>query len=100
MNDLIGKHVIVRSNLAGVFYGVLSAKDGEELTITNARKFYYFSGANTVEDLAVYGAQNPGECKLTVAVDLIVISKFDQILPCTEESINQNNSIKVWTVKR
>ena len=100
MNDLIGKHVIVRSNLAGVFFGVLSAKDGEELTLKNARKFYYFSGANTVEDLAVYGAQNPDDCKLTVPVETIVISKFEQILPCSKQSINQNNSIEVWTAKR
>lgn|SRR5690606_30063935 len=98
-NSLIGKHVIVRSNLAGVFFGILTKKSGDELTLKNARKFYYFSGANTVEDLAQFGAQNVVNCKLTVAVDYIVISKFEQILPCTKQAINQNNSIPVWSYK-
>jgi len=49
-SNLIGKHVIVRSNLAGVFFGILKDKDGDELTLKDARKFFYFSGANTVEE--------------------------------------------------
>jgi len=95
-NNLIGKHVIVRSNLAGVFFGILTAKEGDEITLSKARKFYYFSGANTVEDLATQGALNINNCKLTVEVEQIVISKFEQILPCTKNAIKQNNSIPVW----
>lgn len=99
-NKLIGTHVIVRSHLAGVFFGVLTAKEGEELTLQDARKFFYFAGANTVEDIATQGALNVHECKLTVPVKTIVISKFDQMLPCTEESIKQINSIPVWKFKK
>lgn len=97
--NLVGKHVIVRSNLAGVFFGILIAKEGDELTLKDARKFYYFSGANTVEDLANQGALNPQNCKLTVSVDEIVISKFEQILPCTKTAVNQIKSIPIWTYK-
>jgi hypothetical protein len=95
-STLIGKYVIVRSNLAGVFFGILTGKEGDELTLKDARKFYYFSGANTVEDLATQGALKPKDCKLTVSVDEIVISKFEQILPCTKESINQIKTIPIW----
>lgn len=95
-SNLIGKHVIVRSNLAGVFFGKLIAKEEDELTLANARKFYYFSGANTVEDLATQGALKVNECKLTTEVKEIVISKFEQILPCTKKAIIQINSIPVW----
>ena len=98
--NLIGKHVIVRSNFAGVFFGILTSKEGTELTLTNARKFYYFSGANTVEDLANKGALNRENCKLTIPVDIIILSNYDQILPCTKESIAQNNSIPTWTYKK
>lgn len=97
--NLIGKYVIVRSNLAGVFFGLLTSKEGDEITLSNARKFYYFSGANTVEDLANKGALNVSNCKVTCTVEVIVISKFEQILPCTKESIKQINSIPVWTYK-
>lgn len=92
----IGKHVIVRSHMAGVFFAILLAKNGQELTLGNARKFYYFSGANTVEDLADKGALNIEECKLTVAIDEIMISDYVQILPCTPKAIKQINSIPVW----
>lgn len=97
---LIGKYVIVRSNLAGVFFGILTHKEGDEITLKDARKFYYFSGANTVEDLAIHGALNINDCKLTVSVSEIVISKFEQILPCTKEAIEQNKSIPVWSAKK
>ncbi len=93
---LIGKHVIVRSNMAGVFFGILTEKNGEEITLKDARKFFYFSGANTVEDLATQGALNAEKCKLTVQVEQIIISDFAQILPCTESAINQINTIPVW----
>ena len=96
-STLIDKYVIVRSNLAGVFFGILIEKQGDELTLKDARKFYYFSGANTVEDLAHQGALNVSNCKLTVSVDEIVISKFDQILPCTVKAIKQIKSIPIWT---
>lgn len=99
-SNLIGKHVIVRSDMAGVFFGILTKKEGTELTLKNARKFYYFSGANTVEDLANQGALNKENCKMTVAVDEIVISNFEQLLPCTKESIKQNNSIPEWKYKK
>lgn len=97
--NLIDKYCIVRSNLAGVFFGILTAKNGDELTLKDARKFYYFSGANTVEDLAYQGALNPANCKLTVTVDEIVISKFEQLLPCTAKAIKQIKSIPVWSYK-
>lgn len=100
INPLIGKHVIVRSNLAGVFFGILVDKDGDELTLSNARKFYYFSGANTVEDLANKGALNVENCKFTVEIDIIVISKFEQILPCTKKAITQIKTIPIWTYKK
>ncbi len=96
---MIGKYVIVRSNLAGVFFGILDSKKGTEITLSKARKFYYFSGANTVEDLATQGALNVNNCKLTTEVD-VVIDKFEQIIPCTEEAINQIKTIPVWKFQK
>ena len=82
--------------MAGVFFGILEDKQGTEITLKNARKFYKFSGANTVEDLADKGAMNVEDCKLTVSVSQIVLSNFCQLLPCTDKAIAQNNSIPVW----
>ena len=94
------KYVIVRSHLAGVFFGILTSKNKTEITLTKARKFFYYSGANTVEDLANYGALNPTSCKLTVEVEEIIISDFVQIIPCTKGAINQIKNIPVWSFKK
>ena len=94
--SLIGKHVIVRSNLSGMLFGILTAKNGTELTLKNVRKFYYFSGANTCEDLATQGALNKENCKMTVEIEEMVISEYCQILPCTKQAIAQNKSIPIW----
>jgi hypothetical protein len=97
MKDLIGKHVIVRSHMAGVFFAILKEKNGSELTLSKARKFYRWSGANTVEDLADKGSSNVSECKLTIEVDEMVIFGFEQIIPCTDKAIENIKSIKVWS---
>ena len=98
-SNLIGKYVIVRSHLAGIFFGILTNKENDELTLSKARKIFYFSGAYTVEDIAVQGPLNIDKCKITVEVEEIVISKFEQILPCTQESITQIKNIPIWTFK-
>lgn len=98
-NPLIGKYVIVRSHMAGVFFGILSAKEGTELTLSNARKLYYFVGANTVEDLAKQGALDVANCQFTVEIETMVISDFVQILPCTEKAINNIKSVPAWIYK-
>lgn len=96
MENLIGKYVIVRDNMAGVFFGILEKKEGTEITLKDARKFYRYAGANTVEDLADKGAMGVEDCKLTVSVRQIVLSNYCQILPCTEKAITQNSTIPVW----
>lgn len=99
-STLIGKHVIVRSNMAGVFFGILTNKSDNEITLSNARKFYYFSGANTVEDLATQGALNVNDNKLTVEVEEIIISNFEQIIPCTSDAIEQIKTIPIWKFQK
>ena len=93
---MINKYVIVRDDKAGVFFGILSKKENNELTLTEVRKIYHWSGANTVEDLAMFGVKNPEDCRITVKVPLIVLSNFNQILPCSEESIKSLGNVFVW----
>ena len=97
MEKFIGKHVIVRSHMAGVFFAILKEKNGQELILQKARKFYRFDGANTVEDLADKGSSNPVGCKLTVEIDEMIISEYVQMLPCTKKAIDNIKKIKVWS---
>ena len=93
---MLGKYVIVRSDKAGVFFGILENKEGLELTLVNVRKIYYWSGANTVEDLAIQGVKNPNNCKITNTVEKLVLSSYDQIIPCSELAISNLKEVFVW----
>ena len=95
-NTMLNKQVIVRADKAGIFFGTLTNKEGDEVTLTNARKLYYWSGAKTVEDIADKGVTNPNDCKFTVAVNEITVIGVCQILPCTKDSIKCINAVPVW----
>ena len=96
MKNQLGKHVIVRADKAGVFFGILTKKEGLEVQLTKARKLYYWSGASAVEQLALEGVKNPNDCKFTVTNDEITISNYIQIITCTEEAIKNIKNVKSW----
>lgn len=96
MKNQIGKKVIIRADRAGVFYGTLAAKEGDEVQLTNARKLHYWDGASAVEQIALEGVKKPNNCRFTVTVDEITIMQVIQILPCTDKAITNIESVKEW----
>ena len=96
MSKLIGKKVIVRGDRSGVFFGTLTAKDGSEVTLENARKLYYWSGANAIEEIALSGVNKPDSCRFTVVNSEITIMDSIQINPCTEDAIINIEKVKEW----
>lgn len=96
MNTLENKKVIIRSDKAGVFFGTLKEKNGNEVTLTNARRLWYWDGAATISQLAVTGTVCPENCKFTVYVDVITILGVIEIIPCTDDAIQSIEGVKVW----
>jgi hypothetical protein len=90
------KKVIVRADRAGVFFGTLTHKEGNEVTLTNARKLFYWNGAGAVEQIALEGVKKPTDCKFTVVVEEITILNIIQIIPCTEVAIANIENVKEW----
>jgi len=95
---MINKKVIIRANEAGVFFGTLKSKKGNEVTLSNCRKLYYWSGACAIQQIAVDGVSNPDDCKFTIEVELITILNVIEIIPCTEKAINNINNVKLWKI--
>ncbi len=91
------KFVIVRADRAGVFFGRLKEKKGQEVELTEARKLHYWDGAAAVEEIAMIGTKKPNNCRFTVTVPSIVIDEVLQVIPCTKESIDSIQNIKEWT---
>jgi hypothetical protein len=91
-----GKYVIVRADKAGVFFGKLEEKNGQEVTMSDVRKLHYWNGAAAVEEIAQIGTKKPGDCRFTVSVESMVIDGVCQVIPCTDNAIETIKSVKEW----
>lgn len=94
MEKCIGKKVIVRSYDAGVYFGTLAEKEGNEVKMTNVRNIWRWSDASCLSQIANDGV---GELsRLSPVVGEMVILNVCQIIPCTDKAISNLEGIKVW----
>lgn len=87
---------IVRSDKAGVFYGEIKERNGDEVTMTNVRRIWYWSGAASLSQLAVDGVSRPKDCRFTVYVKEMIILGVIEIIPCTEKAIKSIEGVEEW----
>lgn len=87
---------IVRCDRAGVFYGEIKERRGDEVTMTNVRKLWYWDGACAVEQLAMEGIKKPVGCKFTVTVPEMELMGVIQVLPCTETAVASIEAVREW----
>ncbi len=90
------KKVIIRTGEAGVFFGEIKERNGQEATIANCRRLWYWKGANSLSQLATEGVRHPQECKFTVTVEEMTVIGVIEIIPCTQQAIDSINSVPVW----
>lgn len=92
------KKYIIRCDRSGVFYGEIAKREGQEVTIRNARQLWYWDGANSLMQMANEGVKKPQNCKFTVTVSEIVVTDAIEILPCTDSAINSIQAVPVWKI--
>lgn len=90
------KKFIVRAYGAGVFYGEIKSRKGQEVVMKNARRIWYWSGAASLSQLAVDGTKDPGNCKFPVAVPEITLTQVIEILSTTAAAQKSLEAVKVW----
>lgn len=98
MEKFIGKKVIVRGDRSGVFFGMLIAKDGQEVELKDCRRLWFWSGAMSISQLANEGVKKPDDCKFTVTVESICILDAIEIIPCTDMAISNIEGVKEWKI--
>ena len=94
--ELIGKKVIVRCNRAGVFFGTLSEKEGQEVELKDCRRIWYWEGAASLHQLAAEGVTAPKDCKFTMRVESILLLDAIEIIPCTDKAIECIEAVEEW----
>ncbi len=100
MNKHINEKVIIRADRAGVFYGTLVEKEGNEVELKDCRRLWRWSGAASLSELALSGVADPGSCKFTVVVASIVVAGVIEIIPCTDKAIESIENVPVWKMSR
>ena len=94
----MSKKVIVRADRAGVFFGELKSKNGNEVEMKNVRGLWYWEGACSLSQLAVDGTSEPDNCKFTVVVPEMTILDIIEIIPCTQKAIESIEGVKEWKI--
>ena len=94
----IGKDVIIRSGLAGVFIGeyVCLHMDGKFVELNNVRKIWRWEGACAVEQVAIDGVKKGN---ITVVVDNMIIADPVQIIPCTPKASENIRGFEAWVAE-
>lgn len=93
------KYSILRCDKAGTFIAQVGNTLDGKTELLNARKIYYWEGAHTVEDIAIFGTTKPSECKLTLTVDSIKVRASDicEEIEATEKATKALLAIPDWT---
>ena len=99
-STLIGKHVIVRTYSAGVHAGILAARDGKEVVLTNSRRIWSWEPATpesgSLSGIAVDGVGKGS--KLGKAVPSIELTEAIEVIETTEASAASINAA-TWSRK-
>ena len=90
-------YCIIRTYSAGVFAGLIDRKvKGKENTIYNSRRIWYWSGANSLSQLANDGTKSPDTCKFAQEVKESDLKEIIEIIPCSLKSKKSIKEVKIW----
>lgn len=91
-----GQYVIVRTNTAGVFAGILDRRDGKEVELRDARRLWYWDGAASLSELAMKGTKKPRTCKFPVAVERVLLLEAIEVLDTTDAAEASIRAVPAW----
>lgn len=83
VNAMIGKYVVVRTYSAGVHVGVLESHNGSVVTLTESKRIWSWTGANTLNEIANHGVQKGSRVSESVVRN--TLSGAIETLECSNE---------------
>ncbi len=91
---MINKHVIVRDQRAGVYFGVLKRRVGAGVVLADARHIWQWQGRLSTIDIAARGL-GPGS-KVTGMVERVELRDVISISICSPSAIEQISEFPQW----
>lgn len=94
--EIIGRYCMVRTLSAGVFAGTVQAKDGKEVSLTDARRIWYWDGAASLSQLATSGTSKPENCKFPAPVSEVLLTEAIEIIQITDKARESIAGVPEW----
>ncbi len=76
---MIGKKVLIRTYSAGVHFGELISRNGQEAHLKNARRLWSWNGALSLSEVASKGIELE-KSKISEAVQEIILTQATEII--------------------
>ena len=90
------RYYIIRAAKAGVFFGHIKERDGDEVAMTDVRRLWFWDGAASLSQLAVDGTKKPDKCKFTVTVPEMEILGVIEVIPCSDCATTSILGVPEW----
>lgn len=86
LNDFVGQKVIIRTYSAGVWFGKIDEKSGNEVIVSNARRLWYWKAKQSISLSAVAQYGISSESKVAPEVPYVWLEAIE-LIPATKEAI-------------
>ncbi len=95
INSMVGKKCIVRTYSAGVWFGEIAEKCGEEVIVKNARRMWQWWAAESISlsAVAIHGIIHE-KSKICEAVESVWLNAIE-LIPCTDKAIKSIEGAKI-----
>lgn len=95
-SPMVGKVCMIRTYSAGVHFGEVVSKNGQNVVLKNARRVWYWASACSLSQLAMEGDKKPKDCKISMEVNEIELDQAIEVIPMTSEAIENFKGIAPW----
>lgn len=87
LNSMLGKKCVVRTYNAGVWFGEVTEKSGNEVILKNARRMWYWHAAESISlsAVALHGI-NQNKSKIVAAVPAVWLEAIE-LIPASDKAI-------------
>ena len=92
----VGQIVMVRTYSAGVHFGQLEEKVGQQAILKDSRRVFYWTEACSLSQLAIDGSKDINSCKISMSVPHILLDRVIEVIPMGHDAIDMLCGAAVW----
>lgn len=94
-SPIVGKVVMIRTYSAGVHFGTLVSKVGQNVILENAHRVHYWASACSLSQLAMEGDKDIENARISIAVNEIELDQCIEVIPIGNGVFDQLTSV-LW----